>query len=106
MKVNSGLGLLIFFFAMLIAMDRWLGHRAVVLAGGFSALWFVIAFVLLTRPPGIPEFLPEKPGSDEQYVVRRDVLPKVSLPERLRLSLTVACGSCLLILLTLVLLAR
>ncbi|MEO8268766.1 MAG: hypothetical protein ABI557_03535 [Aureliella sp.] len=106
MKNYQALPLILFFLAMLAAMDIMLGHRVVAFATSFSALWFVIAFVLLTRPPGIPEFVSEQHGSDEQFVVRRDIIPPVPLPERLRLSLTVACGSCLLIWLSLGLLGR
>ncbi|MCC7334894.1 MAG: hypothetical protein IT422_07350 [Pirellulaceae bacterium] len=106
MKNYQALSLILFFLAMLAGMDIMLGHRVVAFATCFSALWFVIAFVLLTRPPGVPEFVSEQPGSDEQFVVRRDILPQVPLPERLRLSLTVACGSCLLIWLSLGLLGH
>lgn len=106
MKNYQALWLLLFFVVMLTAIDVMLGHRVAVFATCFSGLWFTIAFVLLTRPPGVPEFVSEQPGSDEQYVVRRELMPSVPLPERLRLSLTVACGSCLLIWLSLSLLTN
>ncbi len=111
MSVGKAIPLILFFVAMLVAMDQFLGHRVAIFTACFSGLWFVIAFVLLTRPPGIPEFTTQDPTAmdiwgDEQYVVRRDVLPRVSLAERLRYSLTVACGSCVLIWLTLTLLGR
>lgn len=104
MKKYQALWLILFYVIMLIAIDVMLGHRVVAFATCFSGLWFAIAFVLLTRPPGVPEFVSEQAGGDEQYVVRRELMPSVPLPERLRLSLTVACGSCLLIWLSLSLL--
>lgn len=104
MKAYSGIALILLFVMMLLAIDLFLGRRVVILALSFSGLWFAIAFVLLSRPPGIPEFVAEELGSDEQYVVRRDLVPQVPLRDRFRLSLTVACGSCLLIWLTLSLL--
>ncbi len=106
MKYIRGMGLTIFLAAMLFAMDRMLGRQVAYFAICFSALWFVIAFVLLTRPPGVPEFVSRETGSDEQYVVRRDLIPLLPLAERLRHALTVACGSCLLIWLSLSLMAR
>ena len=111
MNARQGIPLVLFFLAMLVAMDQLLGHRVAVFAACFSLLWFVIAFVLLTRPPGIPEFTTKDPTAgdawgDEHFVVRRDAIPKVPFPERLRLSLTVACGSCMLIWLTLTMLGR
>ena len=106
MKANSGVAIGCLWLGMLLAILYLLGPRVVCLAAGFSALWFTISFVLLSRPPAIPEFVSERPGSDEQYVIRRDVMPQVPLPDRFRWSLTVACGSCLLLWLTLSLLAR
>lgn len=101
MKKYPMLPLILFYGAMLAAMYAMLGPRVAAFSACFSALWFVIAFVLLTRPPGIPEFVSERSGGDDQYVIRRDIIPLLSLPERLKLSLTVACGSCLLIWLSL-----
>lgn len=111
MALGKIIPLLVFQSAMLLAMYAMLGQRVVVFAASFSALWFVISFVLLTRPPALPEFIAQNPSQadmwgDEHTVVRRDVIPKVGLAERLRLSLTVACGSCMLIWLSLTLLGR
>lgn len=106
MRAYSGFALTVLLLVMLALIELYLGRPAVILAGTLAVLWFGIAFVLLSRPPGIPEFVSERPGSDEQYVVRRDVVPIVPLADRFRLSLVVACGSCLLIWLTLGLLAR
>jgi hypothetical protein len=113
MKIHNAVLIILFWLAMLGAMDYVLGHRVAIFAACFSCLWFVIAFVLLTRPPGIPEFGSHDPTAagadawgDEHFIVRRDVIPKVPLAERLRLSVTVACGSCMLIWLTLTLLGR
>jgi hypothetical protein len=91
---------------MLTAIYCFIGQRASLLAAGLAAIWFTIALVLLTRPPGLPEFVSEEPGSDEQYVIRRDVLPKLPLTQRFSLAMTVACGACLLLWLSLTILAR
>jgi hypothetical protein len=105
MKTYSGIALAVLLATMLVVIDVFLGRRVVFLAAGFAAIWFAISFILLSRPPGIPEFVSEEPGGDEQYVVRRDVLPQVPLRERLSLSLTTACGACFLIWMTLALLS-
>lgn len=105
MKRYSELGFLLLLVAMLAGIHTYLGWRVALFAGGLSVVWFVIAMVLLTRPPGIPEFVPERPGSDEQYVVRRDVTLDLPWLDRLRLALGVANGCCLLVWVTLVLLA-
>lgn len=101
MKAYSEFGFALLFAGMLAGMQFFLGWRVVLFAAGFSALWFVIALVLLTRPPGMPEFVQEAAGSDEQYVVRREVMPQLPWIDRLRLALGVACGCCLLIWITL-----
>ncbi len=106
MKAYSELIFACLLVGMLIAIDQFLGRRVAVFAASFSAIWFVIAMVLLSRPPGIPEFVSEQVGSDEQHVIRKDVIPRLPIGRRVRLSLSVACGACLLIWLTLVLLAR
>lgn len=98
--------LVVLLVGMLAAIDFFMGHRVLIFAGSLAAIWFVIAVVLLSRPPGIPEFVSDEVGSDEQHVIRRDVIPKLSWPERIRLSLSVACGSCLLLWISLVLLGR
>ncbi len=61
MNTTKTIPTLLFFVAMLVAMDQFLGHRAAVFTACFSGLWFVIAFVLLTRPPAIPEFHARSP---------------------------------------------
>ncbi len=106
MKHYQTLVVLAFYSAMLLAMDFMLGHRVAAFGACFSGLWFTISFVLLARPPGIPEFVSEQSGGDEQYVIRRESMPAVPFPERLRMSLLVACGACLLIWLSLTLLGR
>lgn len=106
MKRIPDFGLMILLVAMLAAMDHYLGRQVAYFAGGLAALWFGISMVLLTRPPGIPEFVSEEVGSDEQHVVRKDVIPIVPMGQRIRLSLGVACGSCLLLWVSLALLAK
>ncbi len=106
MRRYSGLGFVLLLGAMLLAIDAFLGWRVVAVAAGFSGIWFAISMVLLSRPPGIPEFTSEQQGSDDQFVVRRDLIPPLPLMARFQLSLGVACGTCLLIWVTLGMLAR
>lgn len=106
MKYYRCLGLCGLYLVMLIAMEQSLGSRVAYLALCFSSLWFVISLVLLSRPPAIPEFVPDRLGSDEHTIERRELMPPVPWPERIQLSLTVACGSSLLIWLSLILLAK
>ncbi len=87
--------------AILIAIDLVLGRRVLYFAGGFAALWFAISFVLLSRPPAVPEFQSERATGQKRLILRRDILPIVPIAERLHLSLTVACGACLLLWITL-----
>ncbi len=101
MKAYSEFGFALLFAGMLTGIHFFLGWRVVVFAAGFSSIWFVIALVLLTRPPGIPEFVQEARGRDEQYVIRKEVMPLLPWIDRLRLALGVACGCCLLIWITL-----
>lgn len=103
MNARTEMGFAILLVAMLGTIAWFLGWKVAVFAGGFAALWFAIAMVLLHRPPGVPEFVAEENDPDEQYVVRRDVIPRLPMLERIRWSLCAACGSCLLIWLTLTL---
>lgn len=106
MKAYSEYALAISLIGMLFAIDIFLGHRVFAFASVLAGIWFVIAIVLLSRPPGIPEFVTQERGSDEQHVLRRDVIPVLPWNTRLRLSLGAACGSCLILWFSLVLLAR
>lgn len=87
--------------AILVTIDQFLGRRVLIFASGFAGLWFTISFVLLSRPPAVPEFQSDSAGKNKRLVLRRDLLPIVPVVERLHLSLTVACGACLLLWLTL-----
>ncbi|QDV27258.1 hypothetical protein [Aureliella helgolandensis] len=102
-KTEVGCGIL--WIGLLAAIYSYMGERVFTLATCFSLLWFTIAMVLLYRPPAVPEFVSEQGDPDEQFVIRRDVLPRLPWLERLRWSMCVASGSCLLIWLSLVLLA-
>ncbi|MCA9126127.1 MAG: hypothetical protein KDB22_03540 [Planctomycetales bacterium] len=102
-KPWAELGFALLLIAMLIGMDQMLGRPVMWLGAVFAALWFGIAMILLLRPPGVPEFVTDQSDPDEHYVIRRDVAPRLPLLQRLRWSLCVACGSCLLIWLTLTL---
>lgn len=106
MKAYSEYFLTLLLVGILAAMDFYLGHRVSLFAGILAAVWFFIAVILLSRPPGIPEFYSEEVGSDEQHVRRKDVIPRLPWLDRIRLALGVACGSCFLIWLSLVVLAR
>lgn len=106
MKLWTDLGLAVLLIGLLVSIDQFLGRQVLFFAMGLSSIWFVIAFVLLTRPPGVPEFVSDEVGSDEQHVVRRDVIPKLPIMERIRLSVGVACGSSLVLWLTLALLSN
>lgn len=106
MKLWTDFGLAALLIGLFVAIHQFLGQSVLFFAMGLSAVWFAIAFILLTRPPGVPEFVSDEVGSDEQHVVRRDVIPKLPIPERLRLSVGVACGSSLVLWLTLALLAK
>jgi hypothetical protein len=99
-KMSAAISLCVL-IAILVAIDQFLGRRVLVFASGFATLWFGISFVLLTRPPAIPEYHSDRPGGGQRLVMRRDLIPTVSLVERLHLSLTVACGACLLLWITL-----
>ncbi len=96
-KKSASVVMLCALVAILIAIDAYLGRRVLFFTAGFSALWFAISFVLLSRPPAVPEFQSERVGGDKRLVLRRDIFPLVPALERLHLSLTVACGACLLL---------
>lgn len=97
MKATIEICLCVLLAGMLAAIHQLLGPKITLIAAGLSGTWFVIAFVLLTRPPGIPEFVSEETGSDEQHVIRKDVIPKLPVSERFRIALGAACGSCFLL---------
>lgn len=106
MRAYSEYWLVLLFLAMVGGIYYFLGWRVALFAFVLSTLWFGIIFILATRPPGIPEFVSDEVGSDEQHVVRRDVLPKLPVMDRLRLALAAACGSSFLLWITLALLGR
>ncbi len=106
MKFSIEVALLALLLCVLLTMDQFLGRRVMLFAAGLATTWFFIALVLLTRPPGIPELVSEEAGEDEQFVIRKDVIPKVPASQRIRLALSVACGSCILLWVTLELLAN
>ncbi|MEM8732790.1 MAG: hypothetical protein AAGG44_01115 [Planctomycetota bacterium] len=105
MKRYSEYLLALLLVGILFAMHSLMGPRVFAFACGLAAIWFVIALVLLSRPPGIPEFVSDDLDQDEQHVLRKDVIPVLPLIDRIRLALSVACGACLLLWLTLFFLA-
>ncbi|MEM7473577.1 MAG: hypothetical protein AAF483_01155 [Planctomycetota bacterium] len=106
MKAYSEYLLLAALIGILAAMYFLLGHRVAIFSACLSIVWFFIIFVLMSRPPGIPEFVSDEVGSDEQHVIRKDVIPKFGLIDRLRLALAAACGASLILWVTLVVLGR
>lgn len=101
MKRFSELLLVALLVGLHVCIYQFLGQRVLLFALGLSAIWFVIAMVLLARPPGIPEFVSDEVGSDEQHVIRKDVIPRLPPRQRLQISLSVACGACFLLWLSL-----
>ncbi|MFK7737763.1 MAG: hypothetical protein AB8B50_17145 [Pirellulaceae bacterium] len=106
MKRYSEYFLALLLAGILAAIYTWMGIRVFNFALGLAAVWFVISIVLLSRPPGIPEFVSDQSDPDEQHITRKDVIPTLGILDRVRLSLSVACGACLLLWLSLVLLAK
>ncbi|MFN3193327.1 MAG: hypothetical protein ACE361_22640 [Aureliella sp.] len=105
MKRYSEYFLAIFLICILVAMQMVMGPRVFAFAAGLASIWFVISMVLLSRPPGIPEFVSDDLDQDEQHVLRKDVIPVLPMLDRIRLALSVSCGACLLLWLTLFFLA-
>lgn len=101
MKRFSELLLVVMLVGLHVCIFQFLGQRVFFFALGLSAIWFFIAMVLLARPPGIPEFVSDEVGGDEQHVIRKDVIPRLPARQRFQLSLSVACGACLLLWLSL-----
>jgi hypothetical protein len=91
---------------ILAAIHYFMGSRVFNFALGLAVVWFVISMVLLSRPPGIPEFVSDQSDPDEQQVTRKDVIPTLGILDRVRLSFSVAFGACLLLWMSLVLLAN
>ena len=106
MKAFSEYILAVALIGIVAAIFYFLGHRVAIFASCLAAIWFFIIFVLLSRPPGIPEFVSEEIGSDEQYVVRKDVIPKLPFLDRIRMALAAACGASLILWVSLALLGR
>ena len=67
MKRLAEIALVSLLLGMLVAIDYFFGRAVSLFAAILAAVWFAIAIVLLTRPPGIPEFVSEEVGSDEQH---------------------------------------
>lgn len=74
-----------------------LGPRVFWLATGFSVIWFVIAMVLLYRPPGVPHFDFSKGFESQDFLSRRELLAKLPLVTRIRIALCVSLSVCLII---------
>lgn len=91
---------------ILVAMRQFLGERVFFLAAALSSLWFVIAFVLLTLPPKVPEVDWEVGIVDRIPKRLRDQGPGLPLNQRLGLALTVANALCLLLWVSLVVFRR
>jgi len=96
-EVLLGLALL----AMLVGIGWTLGWRQASIGLVFSLIWFIIALVLLSRPPGIPEITEHDTTGNLPMVKRTDPLPVVPGAMRMRISLCVACCVCLFVWMTL-----
>jgi len=96
MKRIKEIFLSLFLLASLVGIGWSLGWRQASLGLVFALIWFIISLVLLTKPPGIPEIVRHDTVSDLPIVRRTDPFPVLPVPTRLRISLCVACGVCLL----------
>lgn len=100
MKALFHYGFAVLLVGLLVAIYFTMGPRVALFASIMAVTWFCIAFVLVSRPPGIPELKPD-PDSDEQQIVRKDVFKSLPMADRVRVSFGVACGACLLLWVTL-----
>lgn len=91
--LEVGLGLIL--LAMLLGIGWTIGWRQAAIGLVFSVIWFIIALVLLSKPPGIPEISDQDTSSNLPMIKRTDPLPVLPGATRLRISLCVACGVCL-----------
>jgi hypothetical protein len=87
--------LLLSLAAMVTGIGVSLGWRHAGIGLVFSVIWFIIAMVLLARPPGIPQVTQHRSDSDLPMVSRKDSFPILPKARRLRIALSVACGVCL-----------
>ena len=93
-SLEAILGLVL--LASMVGIGWTLGWRQALLGLVFSTIWFIISLVLLTRPPGIPEIVRHETSSDMPAVIRTDPIPILPTRARVRISLCIACGICLL----------
>ena len=103
MEALTKYGFAFLLIGLLAAIYFTMGVQVAVFGLILAIIWFLITFVLTTRPPGIPELKPEE-DSDEQQIVRRDLFEPLPVADRIRISFGVACGACLLLWMTLSLL--
>ena len=68
------------------------GAPACCLCMVFAAIWFVVALILLSRPPAIPMIHHDFDDPDETHISRNDVIPVLIWQLRVRYALVVACG--------------
>ena len=101
-SLGAGLVLL----ALLVTMRQSLGEGVFRLALGLSSLWFVIAFILLTRPPNVNEEVLRKGFEDTTLKPRRRNGVPMTIPNRLLLSFSVANALCLLLWVSLIVFRR
>lgn len=106
MKYFVEIALIILVATILVAINHWFGRQVLALAAVLGGVWFIIATILLTRPPGIPEFISQEANADEQFVARNDVIPKLPWQQRIRYALCVAGTACLLLWLSIALMGR
>jgi predicted MFS family arabinose efflux permease len=92
MKRSLELALVLGLAATILGIGVTLGWRQAWIGFVFSAIWFIIAMILLTRPPGIPQVTPQSVESDLPAISRKESLPVLPRSHRVRISLSIACG--------------
>ncbi|HAC91479.1 MAG TPA: hypothetical protein DCF63_12750 [Planctomycetaceae bacterium] len=75
-----------------LVMGFSVGWRQAGFSASLAFLWFVIAMVLLARPPAVPEVNHSQSENAGPIVTRNDLLPVLPKKQRLRISLVVANG--------------
>ena len=84
--------LTIWLIGAVMVMGLSVGWRQAGFSASLALLWFVIAMVLLVRPPAVPEVNHSQSDNAGPIVTRNDLLPVLPTKLRLRISLVVANG--------------
>lgn len=84
--------LIIWLTGAIVVTGLSLGWRQAGFSATVAILWFIIAMVLLARPPAVPEVDHSESVSVAPIVTRKDLLPVLPMKLRLRISLAIANG--------------